>query len=47
MPPDLENTALTVLASENLPGAANNDINPEAEGNSARCRGWRRLARRR
>ena len=34
VPPDLENTALTVLASEGLPGTANNDINPEAEGNT-------------
>ena len=34
VPPDLEQTALTVLASEGLPGTANNDINPEAEGNS-------------
>jgi hypothetical protein len=34
VPPDLENTALTVLASEGLPGTANNDVNPEAEGNS-------------
>jgi hypothetical protein len=34
VPPDLENTALTVLASEGLPGTANNDINPEAEGSS-------------
>lgn len=32
VPPDLEPTALTVLASEGLPGTANNDINPEAEG---------------
>lgn len=34
VPPDLENTALTVLASENLPGGANNDVNPEAAGNT-------------
>ena len=34
VPPDLENTGLTVLASEGLPGTANNDINPEAEGNT-------------
>ena len=34
VPPDLENTGLTVLASEGLPGTANNDINPEAAGNT-------------
>jgi hypothetical protein len=34
IPPDLEATALTVLASENMPGTANNDINAEAEGNT-------------
>jgi hypothetical protein len=34
VPPDLENTGLTVLASEGLPGTANNDINPEAEGST-------------
>jgi hypothetical protein len=34
VPSDLEATALTVLASENMPGGANNDVNPEAEGNS-------------
>ena len=34
VPPDLENTALTVLASEGLPGTANNDVNPDAEGNT-------------
>jgi hypothetical protein len=34
VPPDLENTALTVLGSDGLPGTANNDVNPEAEGNS-------------
>jgi hypothetical protein len=34
VPPDLEPAALTVLASEGLPGSANNDINPEAEGNT-------------
>jgi hypothetical protein len=34
VPPDLENTALTILASEGLPGGANNDINPEAEGST-------------
>ena len=36
VPPDLENTALTVLASEGLPGTANNDVNPDAEGNTPR-----------
>ena len=34
VPPDLENTALTCWAREGLPGTANNDVNPEAEGNS-------------
>ncbi len=34
VPPDLENTGLTILASEGLPGTGNNDVNPEAEGNS-------------
>jgi hypothetical protein len=34
VPPDLENTALTVLSSENMPGTANNDINPEAAGST-------------
>jgi hypothetical protein len=34
VPPDLENTALTILASENMPGGANNDVNPEAAGAS-------------
>jgi hypothetical protein len=38
VPPDLENTALTVLASENLPGTANNDVNPEAQGASTDAR---------
>jgi hypothetical protein len=38
VPPDLENTALTVLASENLPGTANNDINPEAQGSTSDAR---------
>lgn len=38
VPPDLENTALTVLASENLPGQANWDVNPEAEGNTFEAR---------
>jgi hypothetical protein len=32
VPPDLENTGLVVLASEGQPGGANNDVNPEAEG---------------
>ncbi len=38
VPPELENTALTLLASENLPGTANNDINPEAEGSTRDAR---------
>lgn len=38
VPPDLENTALTILASENLPGGANNDINPDAEGDTRDAR---------
>lgn len=45
IPPDLENTALTVLSSENLPGVANNDVNPEASGNTYDAR--RDAARRR
>lgn len=38
VPPDLENTALTVLASENMPGTANNDLNPDAEGSTRDAR---------
>ncbi len=34
VPPDLENTALTILASEGMPGTADNDVNPEAAGNT-------------
>lgn len=34
VPPDLENTALTILASEGLPGTANNDINPHSTGDT-------------
>ena len=34
VPPDLESTGLTVLACEGLPGTANNDVNPEAEGDT-------------
>mgnify|MGYP000984049592 CR=1 FL=1 len=34
VPPDLENTALTILASEGMPGMADNDVNPEAAGNT-------------
>ena len=34
VPIDLENTALTVLASDGLPGTGNNDINPDSAGNS-------------
>lgn len=32
IPPDLEATALTMLGSEGLPGTANNDANPDAQG---------------
>jgi hypothetical protein len=38
VPPDLENAALIVLASEGYPGTANNDINSEAEGDSHNAR---------
>lgn len=38
VPSDLENTALTVLASENLPGTGNNDVNPEAVGDTHEAR---------
>lgn len=39
VPPDLEATALTILASEGLPGTANNDINPYAvDGNQRDAR---------
>ncbi len=34
VPPDLENTALTLLGSEGLPGTANNDTNVDAAGDS-------------
>ena len=34
VPPDLEQTALTVLGSEGLPGTANNDVNTEAKGDT-------------
>ena len=34
VPPDLEQKALTVLGSEGLPGTANNDVNPEAQGDT-------------
>ena len=46
VPPDLENTALIVLASEGSPGSANKDTNPAAEGNTHDARiaaAWRRL----
>jgi hypothetical protein len=33
VPPDLEITALQVLASEGEPGTADNDVNPLSEGN--------------
>jgi hypothetical protein len=38
IPPDLENVALTVLASENMPGTANNDVNPDAAGSTRDAR---------
>lgn len=38
VPSDLENAALTVLASENMPGTANNDVNPEATGDTHEAR---------
>ena len=34
VPPDLEMTALQILASEGEPGTADNDANPLAEGNT-------------
>ncbi len=34
VPPELEGTAVALFASEGLPGTANNDVNPESEGNS-------------
>jgi hypothetical protein len=34
VPPDLEFTAIEVLASENKPGGSNNDVNVEARGNT-------------
>jgi len=44
VPPDLETTALQILASEGEPGTADNDENPFAEGDvhSARMRAARR-----
>jgi hypothetical protein len=38
IPPDMEQTALIVLASENMPGGANNDVNTEAEGSTRDAR---------
>ena len=38
VPPDLEITALQILASEGQPGTANNDVNPVAEGDSLSAR---------
>jgi len=38
VPPDLEQTALIILASEGYPGTANNDINPEAAGTTSDAR---------
>ena len=34
VPPDLEQKALQVLGSEGLPGTANNDVNPEGQGDT-------------
>ncbi len=38
VPPDLEYTALVTLASEQVPGGANNDVNVYAEGNTFESR---------
>jgi hypothetical protein len=38
VPPDLEITALQIIASEGQPGTANNDSNPLAEGDSFNAR---------
>ncbi len=38
VPPDLEYTAMVTLASELLPGGANNDVNVYAEGNTFESR---------
>jgi len=38
VPPDLEYTALVTLASEQLPGGSNNDVNVYAEGNTFESR---------
>jgi hypothetical protein len=38
VPPDLEITALQVLASEQLPGSPNNDVNPNASGDTFEAR---------
>jgi hypothetical protein len=38
VPPDLETTALTVLASEGKPGIADNDVNPFAAGDAREAR---------
>jgi hypothetical protein len=38
VPPDLEITALQILASEGQPGTANNDVNAFAEGNEFSAR---------
>jgi len=45
VPPDLEITALQVLASEGEPGTADNDVNPEARGDTFEAR--MRIARER
>jgi hypothetical protein len=38
VPPDLEMAAVTMLASERVPGTANNDANPLARGNEFEAR---------
>jgi hypothetical protein len=38
VPPDLEMAAVTLLASERVPGSANNDVNPHAQGNEFEAR---------
>jgi hypothetical protein len=38
VPPDLEVMGLTVTASDNVPASANNDINPNAQGDAREAR---------
>jgi hypothetical protein len=38
VPIDLESTALTILASDQVPGGSNNDVNVEATGNDRELR---------